>query len=82
MTNVFHLVSPVYDLDTYISKVNIFAKQAKLNRIPYSFPRSAYPTCRSMIRTPYLVASSFAFFKRFSSDPGLKVRHLRKPGQS
>ena len=29
MNNVFRLVNPVYDMDTYIFKVNVFTKQAK-----------------------------------------------------
>jgi len=29
MNNVFRLVHPVYDMDTYIFKVNVFTKQAK-----------------------------------------------------
>jgi len=29
MNNVFRLVNPVYDIDTYIFKVNIFTNQAK-----------------------------------------------------
>ena len=29
MNNVFRLVNPVYDMDTYIFKTNLFTKQAK-----------------------------------------------------
>jgi len=29
MNNVFRLVNPVYDMDTYIFKVKAFTKQAK-----------------------------------------------------
>jgi len=29
MNNVFRLVNTVYDMDTYIFKVNVFTKQAK-----------------------------------------------------
>jgi len=29
MNNVFRLVNPVYAMDTYIFKVNVFTKQAK-----------------------------------------------------
>jgi len=29
MSNVFRLVNPAYDMDTYIFKVNVFTKQAK-----------------------------------------------------
>jgi len=29
MNNVFRLVNPVYDMDTYIFKANVFTKQAK-----------------------------------------------------
>jgi len=29
MNHAFRLVNPVYDMDTYIFKVNVFAKQAK-----------------------------------------------------
>jgi len=29
MNTVFCLVNPVYDMDTYIFKVNVFTKQAK-----------------------------------------------------
>jgi len=47
MNTVFRLVSPVYDMDMYIFKVNVFTKHAKnMHRIPYSFSRSAYSTCR------------------------------------
>jgi len=29
MNTVFRLVNPIYDMDTYIFKVNVFTKQAK-----------------------------------------------------
>ena len=29
MNNAFRLVNPIYDMDTYIFKVNVFTKQAK-----------------------------------------------------
>jgi len=29
MNNVFHLVNPVYDMDTYIYAVNVFTKRAE-----------------------------------------------------
>jgi len=29
MKHLFRLVNPVYDMDTYIFKVNVFTKQAK-----------------------------------------------------
>ena len=29
MNTVFRLVTPVYDMDTYTFKVNVFTKQAK-----------------------------------------------------
>ena len=46
MNNVFRLVNPVYNLDTYIFRVNVFTKQAEYEkRISYYFPRFAYSTC-------------------------------------
>ena len=37
MNNLFRLVDPVYDMDTYIFKVNIFIKQAKYEYNPVFF---------------------------------------------
>jgi len=40
--NIFRLVDPVFDMDTYILKVDVFIKQAKyVKRIPYYMLRSA-----------------------------------------
>ena len=44
MTNVFSLVDPVHDMDTYTSNVNVFTKQANHDLVLYSFRRSAYST--------------------------------------
>jgi len=34
MNQVFRLVNPVYDMDTYIFKVNVFTKQAEYEYNP------------------------------------------------
>jgi len=46
MNNVFCLANPVYGMDTFIFKVNVFTNGLNMIRIPYYFPRSAYSTCR------------------------------------
>jgi len=39
MNNVFRLVNPVYEMDTYIFKVDIFIKQANNEENPFLVPR-------------------------------------------
>jgi len=42
MNDIFRLVNPVYDMDTYICKVNVFTKQANTlieYRIIFLVPR-------------------------------------------
>jgi len=37
MNDVFRLVSPIYAMDTYIFKVNVFTKQAEYESNPVFF---------------------------------------------
>jgi len=56
--NLLRRCNPAYDMDLSIFDVNVFTGPAmysqnrlNMNRMPYSFPRALYSTCRAHTRT-------------------------------